>query len=333
MEQDNNDTPLAVRAGFARLGLHRAEPPPRLGDLSALLAEIDGLRTSLQADLSMVAAALDADAVPVAQELIDEDLLAVAGFEDRALGHLQVMKGAEASQHSAKEAGPVAPPLPTLAQVRARRRRRAMSAPLLVAAAALLGFAAGAVPERMTEPPPASIVASTSVAAEASYELSRLVLEGAPSDELRQAAEVLHDGVVEMIATSEGNPATAAEAMMLLQYSNEVLVLAGDQGSLQGVLAQGRELTEHLRGSLSPAAPGVVPVLTGRPPALAPQPLRRVESAPTPTSSDGPGPTRIRVPDPDQPAVTSLVPRSVGPVVPVPEDDGGILWGHEPLSE
>ena len=58
MEQDD-DTPLAARPGFARLGLHRAEPPPRLGDLSALLAEIDSLRTTLHTDLSLAAAALD----------------------------------------------------------------------------------------------------------------------------------------------------------------------------------------------------------------------------------------------------------------------------------
>ncbi len=329
MEQEN-DASLAARAGFARLGLHRAEPPPRLDELSALLAEIDGLRTALQTDLSLAAAALDADAVPLAQELIEGDLLAVQGFEDRALGHLQVMKGAEEATPPAQDAAPVAQ-IPTVAQVRARRRRRATSAPLLVAAAALLGFAAGVVPERMAQQPPSSSVASTSGAAEASYELSRLVLEGAPSDELRQAAEVLHDGVVEMIATSEGNPATAAEAMMLLQYSNEVLVLASDQGSLQGVLAQGRELTEHLRGTLSPGAPGVVPVLTGRPPALAPQPLRRPEPAPAPTSPAG-GPVLIGVPDEIQSGVTPVLPAGDAPLVPTPSQTGG-LWGHEPLSE
>ena len=39
-----------------------AAPEPRVADLSALLGEIDSLRTTLQADLSLAAAALDAGA-------------------------------------------------------------------------------------------------------------------------------------------------------------------------------------------------------------------------------------------------------------------------------
>ncbi len=320
MEHDD-DAPLAARPGFARLGLHRAEPPPRLGDLSALLGEIDSLRTALQADLSLAAAALDEDAAPLAQELIEGDLSALEGFEGRALGHLDAMARAEAAQESEEPKPGTSTSVVPLHRGRRRRRRRLIpTGPLLVAAAALLGFAAGVVPERVVPPPP---LATSSGAAEASYELSRLVLEGAPSDELRQAAEVLHDGVVEMIAASEGNPATAAEAMMLLQYSNEVLILASDQGSLQGVLAQGRELTEQLRGTLAPAAPGVVPVLTGRPPALPPPPLRRVESSGTATSPGDLSPAGTR-PAPLQSAAFPVLPQSTGPRVPTPahSDDG-----------
>ena len=323
MEHDD-DTPLAARPAFARLGLHRAEPPPRLGDLSALLGEIDSLRTALQTDLSLAAAALEEDAAPLAQELLEGELAALQGFEDRAVGHLDAMARAEASAQLAEEVTPgIHPATGSLHRARRRRRRRLMpTGPLLVAAAALLGFAAGAVPERAVPPPPA--VTSSSGAAEASYELSRLVLEGAPSDELRQAAEVLHDGVVEMIATSEGNPATAAEAMMLLQYSNEVLTLAGDQGSLQGVLAQGRELTEQVRGTLAPAATGIVPVLTGRPPALPPPPLRRSEPSGTAASPASLTPAGTRLPAPLQPAVPPpLDPNSIAPRVPTPGDPSG----------
>lgn len=79
----------APRHDAPRLQPGAAAPgPPRVADLSALLADLDALRTTLSTDLSLAASALDAQAPGLAGELVSGDLDALGAFEARSLEHL-----------------------------------------------------------------------------------------------------------------------------------------------------------------------------------------------------------------------------------------------------
>lgn len=268
MGRDDNQLPAPRPAPGAPAGWPPIVPvpEPRVAGLSALLGEIDALRTTLQADLSLAAAALDAGAGQLAGELLDGDILAVGDFELRTLARLRAMDdGGRPVSDGAATVADVAAAMPTLRQ---KRRRRLPAAPLLVAAAALLGFLIGAVPDGASvQPAPAM-----SSAAAAGDELSRLAAEGAPAEQLRQAAEQLNAEVTQLLAASAGSPAAAAEALELLRRGTEALVDQGDQRPLQAVLAQTRQLADGLREGKFAATRRSMPPVSAAPPAPPQQP-------------------------------------------------------------
>lgn len=307
-----------------------AVPEPRVAELSALLGEIGLLRTTLQADLSLAAAALEAGAGSLAGELVDGDIGAVRDFELRALARLRAMDDGEpAGRHPGRHPATAVSATAALTagdtvtpQAKRRRllpARLLPAAPLLAAAAALVGFAVGVVPERSTvQPAPAM-----SSAAAASHELSQLALQGAPAEQLRQAAEQLNEQVRQLIAAPTRGPATAAEALTLLQRGSEVLADSGDQRPLQTVLAQTRQLTAELRRESSPALRPVLPRVVTDPlaqqqqssrlspprskapplpaspatqPTTAPAPLPTSEPYPAAESAPGPAPAPTKTP-------------------------------------
>jgi len=266
---------------------------PRVAGLSALLADISTLRTTLQADLSLAAAALDEGEAELAGDLVAGDVVAVRNFEARAFAALQAMDREPATRKTRTRQALTrrtrprrqAPSRQTSTGRRSGaggvRRRLVPTAPLLVAAAALIGFALGVVPD---PPAPAPVMSS---AAGASYELNRLAVAGASTAQLRTAAEQLNDEVAAVVAASGGSPAAAAEALLLLERGSEVLLDQGDAQQMQGVLNQTRQLADQLRSTLPanlqqsfPRRDGrpTVP-LTGRldlPPPIAPFPLPTV---------------------------------------------------------
>lgn len=270
----------------------RGEDTPRVADLSALLGEIDALRLTLQTDLTLAAAALEAGAVELAGELVDSDLAEVRVFGARAVLRLNAL-GSEPDEVPADEVPVVAPPL--------RRRRVLSAAPLMAAAAALIGFVAF-VPDRGV---PASPETRMTSAAAAGYELNRLARAGAPDEALRLAAEELNDELAALIAQAATDPAAAQQALMLLEATSEVLASQGDSGVLRSVIAE----TQALRARLRDALPVVAqrPQRTTRPvsrkasPTLASIPLVQAEpeksrestapsAAPKPTASPSPAP-------------------------------------------
>lgn len=93
-------SPSGPARGRRRRQLSKGVPAPRATGLSDLLSEIDGLRTTLQAGLSLVAAAVDAEFAWLGAELVDGEVRAVRAFEGRALAHLCAM--AEASRTDAR---------------------------------------------------------------------------------------------------------------------------------------------------------------------------------------------------------------------------------------
>lgn len=271
----------------------RAGGMPRVAGLSALLADISTLRTTLQADLSLAAAALDEGEAELAGQLVAGDVVAVRNFEARAFAALQAMDREPATRKTRirqaltrktrprRQAPTRLTPTGRRSGAGGVRRRLVPTAPLLVAAAALIGFALGVVPD---PPAPAPVMSS---AAGASYELNRLAVAGASTAQLRTAAEQLNDEVAAVVAASGGSPAAAAEALLLLERGSEVLLDQGDARQMQGVLSETRQLADQLRSTLPanlqqsfPRRDGrpTVP-LTGRldrPPPIAPFPLPTV---------------------------------------------------------
>lgn len=268
------------------------EDPPRVADLSALLGDIDALRLTLQTDLTLAAAALEADASDLAGELVDSDLHEVRAFGVRSAARLAAL---HAGTGSPVDVEPVeAAPIP---------RRRVMSAaPLMAAAAALIGFVAF-VPDRggIAGSPETTMTS----AAMAGYELTRLAQAGAPDEALRLAAEQLNDELAELIRQAQHDPAAAQQALMLLETTSEVLAGQGDSGVLRSVIAETQLLRARLRDALPLVAQGparvtrplvrkVVPTAVSLP-IVQQQPEKSREAepstAPTPSASPKPTPT------------------------------------------
>lgn len=283
------------------------EHAPRVADLSALIADIDALRLTLQTDLTLAAAALEAGAEGLAGELVDSDLGEVRAFGARAadrLTHLET--GADEPEDLPSEG---APPL------RRRRRRRILSAaPLMAAAAALVGFVA-VVPERGS-PAPATTISSAVLAG---YELNRLAQSGATDEELRLAAEELNAELARLIALADDDPAAAQQALMLLETSTAVLSSQGDSDVLRGVMAETRALRERLRRALP-----VVAARPTRPQRIVDQPEKERSSSPeptaTPTAAPSSNPTAAAAPASPAPAPTPASEPS-----PAPSQDSPLL--------
>ncbi|MBW3640877.1 MAG: hypothetical protein KY451_13690 [Actinobacteria bacterium] len=249
---------------------------PRVAGLSALLADISTLRTTLQADLSLAAAALDEGEDELAGELVAGDVVAVRNFEARAFAALEAMDREPATRktrtrqaltrktRTRRQAPTRQTPTGRRSRAGGARRRLVPTAPLLVAVAALIGFALGVVPD---PPAPAPVMSS---AAGASYELNRLAVAGASTAQLRTAAEQLNDEVAAVVAASGGSPAAAAEALLLLERGSEVLLDQGDAQQMQAVLSETRRLADQLRSTLPANLQQSFPRRDGRPPTTLP---------------------------------------------------------------
>lgn len=289
-----------------------AQDLARVPELAALLGEIDALRTTLETDLSLAAAALEAGADDLAGELVDGDRSELRAFSARAAAHLIALDAAAA-------ATPAPVPTPVAALPRRRRPRLLQAAPLLAAAAALLGFAAGVVPDRGVASQPATTLTS---AAQASYELNRLASLGATDEALRQAAEELNAELSALVAQASGDPAAAAQALVLLDSTDDVLTRSNDTGLLRGVLAEARALRARLQGALPAAALPPAPVPQLEAPVLtlrerrASEPTRRpapssttegssAEQPAAPSAAAAPSPTPEPRPEPTPAAPSS----------------------------
>ncbi len=312
--------PGAGRPPEATAGGSPAGAAPRVADLAALLGQINTLRATLQTDLTLAAAALDAGAPEVAAELVGDDVHAVADFQARSLAHLRALETVERAAASpwalpdstVGQHGPVPPPGSATgaddaphAEPGSRQggtvrvlRRLLPGAPLVAAAAALLALFGGV----SSTPTPPPTVSAVSAAAAASYELESLASRGASSEELVAAAANLNDELARMVADSGNSPETAQTALLLLQRSTVVLARSTRGRALDGVLADARLLEAVLRRALPPdversLAPvvDVLPSLrpnrpapSARPSEATTRPTPEPQTAPSPAASPRP---------------------------------------------
>jgi hypothetical protein len=304
------------------------QEPPRVADLNALLSELDALRLTLQTDLTLAAAAVEAGVDQLAGELVDEDLAQLRHFSTRATTHLDALAEAEAggrADHAADgEADEAVHTEQTHRSVAPLGRRRMLpAAPLVAAAAALLGFLAGVVPDQVV----ARQAPSMSSATLTSYELSRLASQGAPPEQLRAIAEVLNDELAALVAQAADDPEAAQQALLLIETTTEVLARQGDQGLLREVMAETRALRARLeetlpRTSLRPARlarPEPRPVASVLPRVLDQPEQRRAASSPAPRSSPAVSPRPSPARSTPAPSPTSPAPEPT----PQPSEDGG----------
>lgn len=262
----------------------------RIEGLDALLREIDGLRTTLQTDLSLAAGALEMGAAEVAGSLLDADRCEVSDFEGRALEHLRRL---EADDRLARASGDVVVPFVPRAAVARRRRRlaRLLPATPLVAAAAAIGVLLGAVPGGSSRPP----ASDASGAVLSSWEeLTRLAADDAPAEDVHRAALDLNADIASMVARAGGDPAAARQALALLREAQVVLANDDDAAELLDALSQSRALAARLLASLPASALETLPSPVRSAladPLTAPRPSARTAERPQ-RSTDAPRPAR-----------------------------------------
>lgn len=306
--------------------LPEAPGAPRVPELSALLDEIDSLRLALSADLGLAASAVDVGALDVARDVISGGQHDVAGFSVRAE---QLLAPREPVGHALATTEPPAeePTEPEVPRARRAARRLALLAPTLTAAAALVGLLAGVVPSPGA--PGAGGSPMTHAAHDSYAELWRLHDSGAPSSQLAQAARDLNTEVARLVALAAQDPASAEQAMRLLELELALLddpqhgdALGPERAASQRLLARlrqalggtpvGEVLAKAPRPGSAVVTPLVVvplpeaPAATPDPPRLRPEPSASATPTPTaestteaePASEPSPAPEQDEEPDP-----------------------------------
>lgn len=284
-----------------------ADPPAvcpysRAPEISALLADLDTLRLGLSTDLGMAASAVEAGVYDVARDVVDGGRHDLAAFAARAERHLRVPEA------DVGDAGLVLPLAP-----RRRGRRLAVLGPALTAAAAVVGLLTGVVPNDSGSAGPRPSVMSEAAASYA--ELWRLHEQGAPPAQLREVARQLHAEMARLVAVASADPATAAQALRLLEL--EVRVLGDPQhgGALDAELAESQRLVAALRRAALAAGAGDLLTSLPQPDELPSVPLPQAvpEAAPEAAPS-APEPRR----DDTGPAGTAVAPPAQAPALKPP---------------
>jgi hypothetical protein len=262
---------------------------PRVGALDALLREVDGLRLTLEADLSLAASAVEAGAPDIAADILESDREGLREFESRALDHL-----AELSEDE-----PV---------LRHRRRVHVPAAPF-VAAAAVVGFLLGVVPHtagQQSDLPTSTVAATSSLT-----RLTDAAANGSTGDVVDAAFE-LHEQLAAVVAQAKTDPDAAKAALALLSAERAVLAQSGDSAAVRAVLAQSSRLSNLILQALPPAVRTSVPrapttvVFAAPTSSPTPSPASSPKAAPSPKASSSPTPKATSSPTPTaQPSSSS----------------------------
>jgi hypothetical protein len=242
---------------------------PRVGALDALLREIDGLRLTLETDLTLAAAAVEHGAPQVAADIIDSERDGLRGFEKRALAHVAEL-------------------------ARPKRRVRVHAAPF-VAAAAVAGFVLGVMPHTTTPTQSVSTNASAESATESLNQLTTAASNGETGAAIL-AANRMHAQLLAVIARAKTDPLAAQEALELLRAEQFVLSNAGTSSAeLTQALAASRQLSSRILLVLTTAT--VAPHDT-TPPVVFVAPSPRQTSSPEPATPTTPKPAPTTSPKP-----------------------------------
>lgn len=280
---------------------------PRVASLDALLREVDGLRLTLETDLSLAAAAVESGHLRIAADIIDSDREGVLRFERAALRHLHDLEVA---------------PVEADVTVPLRSRVRSTLAPILATAAAL-ALAFGFAPQAFNQSPDG--VDATTVAAQSRLDQLQGFAAQGNTTQVRATAQALHAQLVDAIANASTDPEGAQQALLMLSYERDAITASGDGAALHDILVQSVALANRIRAALPaqirkvvPQAPVVVVVAPSSSPKASSAPSPKTSASPTPTSSPSPKPSASTKP-------------SSGPSPSPSSSDSGILPTSKPV--
>lgn len=245
---------------------------PRVASLDALLREVDGLRLTLETDLSLAAAAVEAGHPGVAAAIVDSDRGSLRSFETQALSHLRDLDRT----------------------ADARRSARTVLAPVLATAAAL-AVAFAYAPNVLHQGTGPDTVATAPVSAQTSLDQLQDFAADGNTVQVRAAAASLHAQLVQAIATADTDPASAQQALLLLSYERDVIAQSGNSAALRDVLVQSAALANRIRAALPaslrhrvPPAPVIVLAPPTPSPSASPKPKPTATASPAAKPSAAP---------------------------------------------
>ena len=226
----------------------RRSRPTRDGSLEQLLREIDALRLSFDVDLTLAAAAVEADRSDVAMDVIDADRAELARFSRWSARHLRTARDPRADK-------PIATAIVRTPAHLASGHRFRLTGPVLPAVAAsaalvaaLVAGIAPASPTSTSGPQPQVVTAMSPLAA--SYvEFAKAASSDADSATLIAAAQKLHRTLERLLQGAATDPALARQALRILQAERDMLRDGRPEGSAT-VLAQAKELVRRLQAVL-----------------------------------------------------------------------------------
>jgi hypothetical protein len=226
-------------------------------DAQELLREVSAFRVALDADLTIAAAALDADAEAVARDVLDADRESLAGFEKRLLARV------DRDRHTTRRS-----------RVTVSRRHR-LTGPRRTAvaatAAALVGLAGGAAfaatatdHDAASATPPVAHVPTVQLTASASpseviadrqaITLQYAISQHASTATIAAAAAALHTTLIGLVSRAPSDPALAHQLWQLLQQERTSLVgLGSSDPAIAAALSQTEQLLRQLGTQLSPS--------------------------------------------------------------------------------
>lgn len=248
---------------------------PRVGALDALLRQVDGLRLTLETDLSLAASAVESGAPKVAVDIIDSDLASLRRFESSALDHLAELSAADLAFDR------------ELDEERVSWWRRVPATPF-VAAASVVAFLLLAVPH--SGGAPTQVLAGNVSASERLEQISHLARTGQTS-EIRDAAAVLHGQLLQLVEQAKTDPQAAQRGLQLLSDERSIIALSGDSLALGDVLADSTTLSNliisRLPAAIRPRVPAVRTITVAQP-TTAPTTKPQASSKPTTKPSSKP---------------------------------------------
>jgi len=271
-------------------------------DPEQLRREVAGFRIAMEADLLVAAAAVEADAPDIANDVITSELRDLQAFS------LAIRQRLAAAPEASSESAPALAPAP--APRRRGNHRRAPLSTVLAAGAALVAGAGGAI---LAVQPAAhsQVSADQLLAARQAGALEYAATQRLGSAQIAQAAEQLHERLVPLLAEAAHNPAAAQTALQLLTDEETLLTGSDPKGNPQvaQALAQARALLSELTASVSPT------VLAAASARLSPLPTLSVRHSPTavPTVSATPRATPTASSHPATPTTNPSATPSASP--------------------
>jgi hypothetical protein len=217
--------------------------------LDALLRDVSTLRLTLDTDLTIAAAAAEADRFDVAAEMIDHDRTELAAFAERVAGRLEP---------TAEPGAPETVPRPRSDRGRKQRIAFAMAPAMLAVAAVVALFTIGSAQPRQTGVTRSDLMASYTA-------FSQLAASDSDPARLAAVCHQLNASVATLIAAAAHDPASASQAARIL-WAEQVLLAEHHPQGAAALLAQAQALLMQLQQAVPSSTLTVAPAPAGSPP-------------------------------------------------------------------